>query len=104
MVNRNAEEAVHLRRVQRHGQNAVRPRGGDQVGDEPAAERDAWSVLLVRSGVRIVRHDGGDTRRRSTTSRVDHQQELDQVLLHGWHERLDQEDVTLSAVGAQSHL
>ena len=104
VVHRDAEEAVHLRRVQGHRQHPVRAGRGEQVGDQPAADRDARRVLLVRAGVRVVRQHHGDPTGRGAPGGVDHEQQLDQVLLHRRHQRLDQEDVTLPAVGLQLHL
>ena len=80
------------------------PGGGEQIGHQPAADRDARRVLLVRSGVRVVRHHHGDPGGRRAPGRVEHQQQLDQVLLDRRHQRLDQEDVALAAVGLQLHL
>ena len=42
-----------------------------------------------------------DLRRRRATGRVDHQQQLHQMLLGGRHERLHDVDVALPAVGEQ---
>jgi len=47
VVHRDGEEAVNLRRMQRHRDDAIGPGRGQHVGDEPAADRDAGCVLLV---------------------------------------------------------
>jgi hypothetical protein len=104
VVDGHREEAVHLRRVQRHGEHPVGAGGLEQVRHEPAAERDARGVLLVRPGVRVVRHDDGDPRRRRPAGRVAHEEQLDEVLLRRRDERLHEEDVPFAAVRLQLHL
>ena len=104
VVDRHGEEAVHLRGVERHGDDAVDAGGAQEVGDESAPQRDPRGVLLVRAGVGVVGDDGGDLPRRRPARGVDHQQELHQVLLRGWHQRLDEVDVALAAVGQQLRL
>jgi len=99
VVDRHAEEAVHLRRVQRHGQHPPGAGGGQQVGDQPAADGDARRVLLVGARVGVERQHHRDPRRRRAPRRVDHQQQLHQVLLHRRRQGLDQENVALAAIG-----
>ena len=55
VVARDAEEAVHLRGVQRHRQHAAGAGGGQEIGDQPPADRDARRVLLVGAGVGVER-------------------------------------------------
>ena len=62
LVGRHREEAVHLLAVQRHRQQPRDARGAQQVGEEPAGDRDPRLVLLVRARVRVVRHDRRDAR------------------------------------------
>ncbi len=64
MVDRNAEEAVHLRGVQRHREYPVRARRRDEIGDQLRGDGDPAGVLLVRTRVRVVRDHGGHLRRR----------------------------------------
>ena len=104
VVHRHREEAVHLRRVQGQREHPVDTRGDEQVGDQPAADGDAWLVLLVRPRVDVVRHHRGHPRRRGAPGRVRHQQQLDQVLLHRRRQRLDEEHVPLPAVGLELDL
>jgi hypothetical protein len=47
VIHRYAEEAVHLRGVQRHGQDAVRAGRRQQIGDETRGNRNSRCVLLV---------------------------------------------------------
>lgn len=104
VVDRNAEETVHLRCVQRHRQHATRPGGDEQVSHQPAADRDAGRVLLVGAGIGVVGQYDGRPRGRSAAGGVEHEQQLDEVLLDGRDERLDEEDVPLPAVGLQLDL
>ena len=60
--------------------------------------RDAGGVLLVRAGVGVVRDDRGDRGRAGAPRRVDHQEQLHQVLLRRRHQRLHDVDVALAAV------
>jgi hypothetical protein len=103
VVHRNREEAMHLRRVQRHRQHPIGARGGEQVGHEPTADGDSRHGLLIRPRVGVVRYDGRDPGRRRTACRVQHQQQLDQVLLDGRAKRLDDEDISLAAIREQLH-
>ncbi len=41
--------------------------------------------------------------RRGTTRRIQHQQQFDQMILHGGAERLDEEHILLAAIGLQLH-
>ena len=80
------------------------PRRDQHVGDQPAAERDAGGVLLVRAGVGVVRDHRGDLRGAGALRGVDHQQQLHEVLLGRRHQRLHDVDVALAAVGLQLRL
>ncbi len=82
VVDRHAEEAVHLGRVQRGGQHPVRPGGGQEVGYQPPAQRDARRVLLVGTGIGVVGHHHRDPRSGGPPGGVDHQEQFDQMLLH----------------------
>ena len=78
VVDGDAEEPVHLGRVQRHGQDVIGAGGLQQVGHEPAADGDAPGVLLVRARVRVVRDDGGDAAGGGVLGGVEHEQQLDE--------------------------
>ena len=101
VIHRHGEESVYLRRVEVHRQYPVDAGGDQQVGDETASQGDAGGVLFVGTGVGVVRDHRRDLRRRRATGRVDHQQQLHQMLLGGRHERLHDVDVALPAVGEQ---
>ena len=103
VIDRHAEEPVHLFRMQRHRQDAVGARRRQQVRDQPRGNRDARRVLLVRAGIGEVRDHRRDARRRRSPRRIQHQQQLHQVLLHGRHQRLDDEHVCLPAIDFELH-
>ena len=77
------------------------PAVDQHVGDQPAADRDPRGVLLVGAGVGVVRDHRGDLGRRRAAGGVDHQQQLHEVLLGRRHQRLDDVDVALAAVGLE---
>jgi hypothetical protein len=90
--------------VQGHREDAVGAGGGEQVGDQAAADGDPRGVLLVAAGVRVMRQHHGDPPGRGALRGVQHEQQLDQVFLGGWDEWLDQEHVPLPAVALELHL
>ena len=95
VIDGDAEEPVHLRGVQRHRDHAPGAGRDEQIGDQTSADRDARGVLLVRAGVRVVRDHGRDLGRRRPTRRVEHEQQLHQVLLRRRDQRLDDVHVAL---------
>ena len=101
VVDRHPEEPVHLGSVESHRQHASHPRGLEQVGNQATPDRDAGCVLFVGPGVGIVRHDRRDRGGRRSSSRVDHEQQLHEVLLRWRDERLDDVDVALPAIGQE---
>ena len=62
VVDRDAEEALHLRGVQVHGDDAVGAGGFDGIGADPGPDRHPRLVLLVALGVAEVRHQHGHRR------------------------------------------
>lgn len=104
MVDGYGEEPVHLGRVQGHGQHPGGSRSRQHVRNQAGADRDPWSILLVRPRVPEVRDHRRDVRRGCTPGGVQHQQQLEEVLLDGRDQRLDDVDVPLPAVGPQLHL
>ena len=82
MIDRNIEKALNLRRVQIHEQRAVRAGGGQQIGDQLRRNGHARTVLAILPGVAVVRNDHRDAAGRGALERVDHDQQLHQVLVH----------------------
>src|ERR1700682_2151180 len=93
VVDRNVEEALDLRRVEVHGQNAVRARRRQQVRHQLGSDRHAGLVLLVLPRVPEVGHDGGDPGGRGAPECVQENQELHDVVVDRRARRLDDEDV-----------
>ena len=97
------KEALDLPRVQVHRQHPVRARRLDQVGEQPRRDRHPRLVLLVRAPVGEVRHHRRDPPGRRPPRRVDHDQQLDQVMVDRLRPRLDQEHVALADVLQELH-
>lgn len=93
LVCRDAEEALDLRRVQVHGEDAVRTGRLDQVGHEPCRDRDARLVLLVAAHVREVRDHRGDPSGGGVPQGIDRDQQLHDPLVDRGTRGLDHEDV-----------
>ena len=82
VVHRDVEEPLDLRLVQVHRQHPVGARRAQQVGDQLGRDRHARLVLAVLPGVAVIGHDRGDAGGRRPAERVDHHQQLHQVLVH----------------------
>jgi len=93
VVDRDVEETLDLAGVQVHGDYVVGARHGEHVGDELGRDGRAALVLLVLARVREAGDDGGDARRRRYFARVDHDQQLHQVVVDLAAARLDDVDV-----------
>ena len=98
VVDRDVEEALNLRGVQVHRDDA--PRAGDleHVRDDLGRDRLAAFGLLVLLGVPVIWNDRRDARGRRAAQRVDHQQQLhhrvvDAVAVGRFADRLDDEDL-----------
>ena len=82
MIDGNVEEALNLRGVQVDEQGAVGAGGGQQVGNELGADGHAGTVFAILAGVAVIGHHHRDPGRRGPLERVDHHQQLHQVLVH----------------------
>ena len=82
VVHRDVEEALDLVGVEVHGQHAVRPRPGDQVGHQLGGDGIPGLGLAVLPGVAEVGDHGGDPARAGPLQGVDHDQQLHQVVVH----------------------
>ena len=83
VVHRDVEESLDLLGVQIDGQQPVHARALQHVRHELRRDRGARRArppILAR--VAEVRHHRGDARRRGAPRRVDHHEQLDQVLVH----------------------
>ena len=93
IVGRNIEEALDLSGVQIDGQDAVGAGAGNEVRDQLGRDRRARPHLPVLARIAEIGNDRRDAMRRCTSKRIDHDQQLHQVIV-GWiGRRLDDEGV-----------
>ena len=93
VVHGDIEEALDLVGVQVHGKYAVGAGGLDDVRNELCGDGVAALRLAVLTGVAEVRDDSGDTTGAGTVHRVDHDEQLHQVVVHGLAGRLHDEHI-----------
>jgi hypothetical protein len=82
IVHRDIEKALDLVGVEVHGEHPVRPRGGDEVGHQLGGDGVPGLGLAVLPGVAEVGDDGGDAPGGSPLERVDHDEQLHQVVVY----------------------
>ena len=93
MIHRHIEEALNLRRVQVHRQNAVSSRLADQICHQFGTDGVTRLVLAVLTRIAVIGHHRGNPPRRGTAERVDHQKQLHQVPVDRAGSALDHKDV-----------
>src|SRR5262245_38050465 len=98
VVDRDVKEALNLWRMEVHRQHAVSAGPRDEVGDELGGDWDAAFVLAVLAGVAEVGNDFGDARGAGPLAAVDHDQQLDEVVVDRRAGRLHEEDVAAADV------
>src|ERR1700687_177676 len=77
---------------------ARRPGGRYHIGDEFGADRHARRNFSILSGVAVVGNDSRDAFRRRATKGVEHEQQLDQVVVYRGTGGLNHEDVPAADV------
>jgi hypothetical protein len=87
------EETLDLSRVQVDRHHAVRAGDGDEIGDEPRADRFAAFRLSVLARIPVERCDRRDALRRRALRRVDHDQLFHQAVVGGLAMGLEHEHV-----------
>jgi len=102
MIERHVEEAVGLRRMQGHGNDAIGTRGFDQLGDQFGGYANPRGVFFVRTSIRVVGDDSRHAGGVAVASDVEHHQQLHEVPVHRVRQRLD--DVDILAAHAFSQL
>jgi hypothetical protein len=81
VVHRDVEEALDLLAVQIHRQHAVGPGGHEQVGHQLGGDGHAGLVLAILPGVAVEGDDGRDALRGGPLGRIDHDEQLHQVMV-----------------------
>lgn len=112
-VDRNAAHRLQRRRMGIDHDEAMSPRSGHRVGDHARPDGVAGAAAAILTRVAEVRHDSSDPVRPGTPARVEHQQQLNDVVVHRWTRRLDDVHVVAAdvrhrrpqlAVGVAFHL
>src|SRR5580700_1619938 len=93
VIDGNVKVALNLWGVQVERQCAACAGCFEKVGDELRRYRDARLIFAVLSGVAVVRQYGGDTPGGCTFEGINHQEQLEQVVVHRIAARLNHEDV-----------
>src|SRR5213079_2371721 len=79
MINRDVEEALHLLRVQIHGEHSAHARRVQQVGDQLGRDRDARLIFTILAGISKKWNDRCNPIRACAPRRVHHDEQLHQV-------------------------
>ena len=103
VIHGNVEEALNLRCVQIHGKDPVGSGGGDQISHQLCRNRVAGLGLTVLAGIAEVRNNRGDTGGRSTLHRVDHDEQLHDVVVYRRAGRLHNKTVRAANRFKQRH-
>ena len=93
IVGRDIEKSLDLAGVEVDGQHPVGAGAGDEIGDELGRDRRARRRLSILAGVAEIGDDRGDALRRGAPQRVDHDEQLHQVVVRRVGRRLDDEGV-----------
>ena len=80
MVDRHIEESLYLIGMQIHGYNPVYTRCTQQVCHELCTDAHTWFVLTILTSPTEVWYHCNDVTGRGTLCRIDHQQELHEVV------------------------
>ena len=93
IVHRNVEEALDLGGVQVHGQHPVGAGGGEHVGHQLGGDGVTGLGLAVLPGIAVVGDDRGDAAGGGALQRVDHDEQLHEIVVHRGAGGLDHEHV-----------
>src|SRR5579871_1051810 len=96
MVHGNVEEALDLFGVEIDGYDPVRAAKLYDIGDQTGRDRLPWLDLLVLPGVAVIRDHHRDPPGRGPAERVEHDEQLQQIVVGGATGRLDDEDLVAS--------
>ena len=98
VIDGDVEEALDLGGVQVHGQHAVGPGAGDDVGHQLGRDGHAAFVLAVLPGVAEVGNHGRDAIGAGPLQALDHDQQFHQVFVDRRAGGLEDEDVAAANV------
>ncbi len=98
IVGGDVEEALDLPGVEIDRQHAVGAGAGDEVRDQLGGYRRTRTRLPVLPGIAEIGDHGGDALRRRAPQRVDHDQQLHQIVVRRIGRRLDDERVAAADV------
>jgi hypothetical protein len=103
MIHRDVEKALDLPCVQIHRQHAVRTGSNEQICHEFGGDRNARLILAILPGITIKRNDRGDSLRRRPAGCIDHDEQLNEVMIGRRAGRLDNENVLAPDVFVDLH-
>ena len=93
MIHGDVEESLDLSGMEVHGNHAIGTSGGDKIGHELGANGSAALMFLILAGVAEVGHYGGDPSGGGPTDTVEHDKELDHVIIYRFRGGLNDEDI-----------
>ena len=98
VIHGHVEVALNLRRVQIQRKGPACARRFEQVGHELRGDRNARLVFAILPRVAVIRQHRGNAPSRRALKRVNHQQQLKQVVIHRVMARLHNKDVRTADV------
>jgi hypothetical protein len=104
VIHGHVEETLDLPGVEVHREHSMAARGGDEVGHELGGDRHPPHHLAVLAAVAVVGEDRGDAPSGRALERVQHHEELHQVVVHRRAGGLDHEDVLAADVLVDLHV
>ena len=104
VIDRDVEKSCDLLRVEIHRQDAIDASSGEEIRDQLGGDRHAWLILPILPGVSEKWNHRGDPRRAGPPGRVDHDQQLHQILIGRRAGRLNDEDIPAADVFVDLHV
>ncbi len=98
MIDGDIEEALNLLSVKIDRQYTGRTRGDQQIGYQLRCNRHTWLILTILTGIAVKRNHCGDATSRRTAGRVNHDEELHQILIGGITCGLDNKNIRATNV------
>src|SRR5579859_1059009 len=98
VIDGDIEVPLNLRRVQVEGQCAACAGGLEKVGDELCRYRNARLILAVLARVAVIRQHRSNTPSRGALEGINHQEQLEQVIVDRVAARLNDEHIRAAHV------